>query len=95
MFNDNTASHFQALDGRYLPVRERSLEEATRLDPPPFDLLTPWCGIFWHFHPAVLRGFADEDAVGGSFRSVRCSDGDGTTSVKLSPRKQHSGVVPY
>ena len=95
MFNDNTASHLQALDGGYLPVRERSLEEATRLDPPPLDRLTPWCGIFWHFHPAVLRGFADEDAVGGSFRSLRGSYGDRITSVKLSPRKQNSGVVPW
>ena len=95
MFNDNTASHLQALDGGYLPSRERSLEEATRLDPPPLDRLTPWCGLFRHAYPAVLRGFADEDAVGGSFRSVRGSYGDGTTSVKLSPRKQHSGVVPW
>ena len=95
MFNDNTASHLQTLDGGYLLVRERSLEEATRLDPPPLDRLTPWCGIFWHFHPAVLRGFANEDAVGGSFRSVRASYGEGTTSVKLSPRKQNSGVVPW
>ena len=94
MFNDNTASHLQALDGGYPPVRERSLEEATRLDPPPLDLLIAWHRIFWHFRSAVLRGFADEDAVGGSFRSVRCSDGDGTTSVKLSPRKQHPGLVP-
>ena len=95
MFNDNTASHLQALDGRYLPVRERSLEEATRLDLPPLDRLTPWCGLFRHFQPGVLRGFADEDAVGGSFRSVRGSYGDRITSVKLSPRNQNSGVVPW
>ena len=95
MFNDNTASHLQALDGGYLPSRERSLEEATRLDPPLLDRLTPWCGLFWRFHPAVLRGVADDDAVGGSFRSVRASYGEGTTSVKLSPRKQNSGVVPW
>ena len=95
MFNDNTASHLQALDGGYLPVRERSLEEATRLDLPPFDLLTAWYRIFRHAHPTVLQGLADEAAVVGSFRSVGASYGAGTASVKLSPRKQHLGVVPW
>ena len=55
MSNDNTASHLQALDGGYLPVRERSLEEATRLDPPPLDRLTAWYRIFRHAHPTMLR----------------------------------------
>ena len=55
MFNDNTASQLQALDGGYLLVRERSLEEATRLDPPPLDRLTAWYRIFRHAHPAILR----------------------------------------
>ena len=55
MFNDNTASQLQTLDGGYLLVRERSLEEATRLDLPPPDRLTPWCGLFRHAHPAILR----------------------------------------
>ena len=55
MFNDNAASHIQALDGGYLPVRERDLEEAIRLVPPPLDRLTPWEGIFPHAHPAISR----------------------------------------
>ena len=95
MFNDNTASQLQALDGGYLPVRGRSLEEATQLDLPPLDRLTAWYTIFRHAHPAVLQGLADEADVVGSFRSVRASYGAGTASVKLSPRKQHSGVVPW
>ena len=55
MFNDNTASHLQTLDGGYLLVRERSLEEATRLDPPPLERLTAWYRIFRHAHPTMLR----------------------------------------
>jgi len=95
MIHDNTASHLQALDGGYLPVRGLSLEEATQLDPPPLDRLTAWYRIFQHAHPAILQGLADEAAVVGSFRSVRGSYGAGTVSVKLSPRKNHSGVVPW
>ena len=55
MFNDNTASHLQTLDGGYLLVRERSLGEATRLGLPPLDRLTAWYRIFRHAHPAILR----------------------------------------
>jgi len=55
MSHSNTASHLQALDGGYLPVRGLSLEEATQLDPPPLDRLTAWYRIFRHAHPAILR----------------------------------------